>query len=371
MVGLKKKVAPLSITLILSLAFLWSLTGYLRPEVVIFPRNAEPYIWKVISWHDDKSTVEVKDSKVLLSANMKVTSLTGSLPTGVALLFENDAGRLADFSRFNRIKLLIRCSENDTFYLGISTVDPKVTKVNQGLTYRKAGTFVNCSNSWSDVDIKFDSLEVPVWWLKMFGFKASDQSIDLSKISNVFLETTFESPTNVEIQLDVASVTLIGNGMYPMVLYVAWILVVFLAVGIWFVKVRLHEKGLEKQVIKVLEYEQLSLNPIRERDRHAILEYISKNYANYELDIDLLCKVVGVSRTKVNDVLKTEFGTTFTSYVNNLRLIESARLLLEKSDANITEVAYLVGFKNISYFNKLFKEKFGVTPKAYKSQCDE
>jgi AraC-like DNA-binding protein len=40
-------------------------------------------------------------------------------------------------------------------------------------------------------------------------------------------------------------------------------------------------------------------------------------------------------------------------------LIEASRLLSEKPDARITEIAYLIGFKNISYFNKLFKEQFG------------
>jgi len=79
---------------------------------------------------------------------------------------------------------------------------------------------------------------------------------------------------------------------------------------------------------------------------------------------------IAISRTKINDILKAELGFTFTSYLNKLRLTEAARLLAEKEDANIAEIAYSVGYKNVSYFNKLFKEEYGCTPKSFKSLCD-
>ena len=36
-------------------------------------------------------------------------------------------------------------------------------------------------------------------------------------------------------------------------------------------------------------------------------------------------------------------------------------------EANVAEIAYSVGYKNVSYFNKLFKEEYGCTPKTFKS----
>jgi AraC-like DNA-binding protein len=50
-----------------------------------------------------------------------------------------------------------------------------------------------------------------------------------------------------------------------------------------------------------------------------------------------------------------------------LRLTEAARLLNEKSSATVAEVAYSVGYANVSYFNKLFKEEYGCTPKAFRT----
>jgi YesN/AraC family two-component response regulator len=74
----------------------------------------------------------------------------------------------------------------------------------------------------------------------------------------------------------------------------------------------------------------------------------------------------GANRYKINEVLKSELGMTFTSYVNKLRLTEASRLLTEKSSAAISEIAYLVGYANVPYFNKLFKEEFGCTPKSFR-----
>ena len=77
----------------------------------------------------------------------------------------------------------------------------------------------------------------------------------------------------------------------------------------------------------------------------------------------------GVNRNKINDVLKSELGFTFSSYLNKLRLTEAARLLSLEGGATISEVAYSVGYGNISYFNRLFKQEYGCTPKAFRSAC--
>jgi AraC-like DNA-binding protein len=60
---------------------------------------------------------------------------------------------------------------------------------------------------------------------------------------------------------------------------------------------------------------------------------------------------------------------TFTGYLNKLRLKEAARLLTEKSAATVAEIAYSVGYANVSYFNRLFKEEYGCTPKAFRTMA--
>jgi AraC-like DNA-binding protein len=98
-----------------------------------------------------------------------------------------------------------------------------------------------------------------------------------------------------------------------------------------------------------------------------VLKYIATNYTNPELELESVVAGTGANRNKVNELLKTELGMTFTGYVNKLRLTEAARLLTEKSTATVAEIAYSVGYANVSYFNRLFKEEYGCTPKAFRT----
>ena len=52
-------------------------------------------------------------------------------------------------------------------------------------------------------------------------------------------------------------------------------------------------------------------------------------------------------------------------YINEYRL-NIATNLLETTDMSIREIAVKVGVNNISYFNKIFKKKFNLTPKEYR-----
>ncbi|SFU81760.1 AraC-type DNA-binding protein [Pseudoduganella namucuonensis] len=96
-------------------------------------------------------------------------------------------------------------------------------------------------------------------------------------------------------------------------------------------------------------------------------DVISTNYTDADLDLPGIVAPTGTNRNKVNEVLKTELGMTFATYLNKLRLTEAARLLAEKNGAAVAEIAYSVGYANVPYFNKLFKEEYGCTPKAFRS----
>jgi YesN/AraC family two-component response regulator len=54
-------------------------------------------------------------------------------------------------------------------------------------------------------------------------------------------------------------------------------------------------------------------------------------------------------------------GTTFVEYINIIR-IKEAKILLKETDSKIIEIAYKVGFNNVTYFNLIFKKITGQTP---------
>lgn len=99
-------------------------------------------------------------------------------------------------------------------------------------------------------------------------------------------------------------------------------------------------------------------------DIKAILEYIKINYMN-SISIKDLANVVNFSEHYFMRFFKKYMGMTCVDYINEYRL-NIATNLLETTDMPIMEIAVKVGVNNISYFNRIFKKKFNLTPKEYR-----
>ena len=91
-----------------------------------------------------------------------------------------------------------------------------------------------------------------------------------------------------------------------------------------------------------------------------ILDTPSKEYS-----LNYLATTAGLSQVKLQEGFKFLYKRTVTEYVRHIRL-EAARNLLKKTDLNISQVVYTIGFTSRSYFSKIFREKFGVTPNQFK-----
>ena len=65
-------------------------------------------------------------------------------------------------------------------------------------------------------------------------------------------------------------------------------------------------------------------------------------------------------------LFKKHLGFTMTDYLKNVRL-KYAELYLQSTTLTLEEIAYQVGLSSTSYFNKIFKEKHGITPMKYRS----
>jgi AraC-like DNA-binding protein len=115
----------------------------------------------------------------------------------------------------------------------------------------------------------------------------------------------------------------------------------------------------------LIAYQQLSIKPHRDKEKSEVLRFMATQYKNPDLSLESAVTSLGINRTKINELLKDELGMTFSTYLNKLRLAEAARLLSQQDEANVAEIAHLVGYNNVSYFNKLFKNEYGCTPKTF------
>jgi YesN/AraC family two-component response regulator len=59
---------------------------------------------------------------------------------------------------------------------------------------------------------------------------------------------------------------------------------------------------------------------------------------------------------------------TFTEYVNYLRIKRATELLVKNYTDSVYDICFAVGFNNINYFNRLFKQQAGLSPLQYRKK---
>jgi len=93
-----------------------------------------------------------------------------------------------------------------------------------------------------------------------------------------------------------------------------------------------------------------------------VREILEKNIGNDEYDINNLCRELAVSHAQLYRKFKSISNHTIADYFKMLRLYK-AKELLSRQDLNITQIAFTVGFKNLSHFSREFSQQFGKSPK--------
>lgn len=109
----------------------------------------------------------------------------------------------------------------------------------------------------------------------------------------------------------------------------------------------------------------VSSRPLKDLERtRQILKYLEQHYSR-TISIKEISEVCGMSQSHFMRFFKSTMGMSFTPYLNDYRLTMASRLLLFSEDSILT-IAGDTGFNNLSYFNRSFKEKFGMTPREFR-----
>lgn len=282
--------------------------------------------------------------------------------------------RQVDLTPYSEISFKIVCDPKNVIMFVLFSYDDKVTNLANMASRRVSSTAFSCDNHWATVTVQFDELVTPDWWLERFGFEVSQRGYRLDKTMGFAWVNSLQSPLNTPSNVKLTDVRL--RGIDNRFVYGAIIISVCLWIFffVWLLRryvtaltLELREKV--KEDLPLIAYKKLSIEPQKDKEKSGLLRYMATEYANPDLSLETTVASLGMNRTKINDILKEELGLTFSSYLNKLRLTEAARLLSETKEANVSEIAYSVGYNNVSYFNKLFKTEYGCAPKTFKLLC--
>jgi len=96
----------------------------------------------------------------------------------------------------------------------------------------------------------------------------------------------------------------------------------------------------------------------------SILSYINDNYTS-AISLNNVASSIHISTRECSRIFKKELGLTIMDYLLSFRLNASCEML-QKTSKSISEIAMSCGFASSSYFTKVFKEAYGITPKEYR-----
>ncbi len=106
---------------------------------------------------------------------------------------------------------------------------------------------------------------------------------------------------------------------------------------------------------------------LRRRDLENVKNVISivKGDMETNFTVEHLAREMGTNVNKLQEGFKYVYETTVNKYMQQLKM-DAAKEMLENSDLNISEIVIAIGLKNRSYFSKIFKEEYGVSPRYFR-----
>ncbi len=103
-------------------------------------------------------------------------------------------------------------------------------------------------------------------------------------------------------------------------------------------------------------------------DEVTFIRYYVRMNLSEELNLTRLSHLIGLSPNYLCTLFREKTGTSLGKFIRTSRL-EKAAYLLETEGEYVEDIAAKVGFTSASYFCKIFKSHYGLTPRCYRISC--
>jgi len=114
----------------------------------------------------------------------------------------------------------------------------------------------------------------------------------------------------------------------------------------------------------ILMPKNITITSPDERFLQKSIEIVEKNISEPEFSIEQFASALGVSRMQLYRKMEALTDMTVKEFIRNIRLKRASQMLLQNK-LNISEIAFSVGFNDLSHFRKCFREEFGMSATEY------
>lgn len=303
--------------------------------------NATPYAWQLIS--------EIRSANKWPYAGFNV--ILGDTLSGEGC--EN-------WQIYDHIEITMNSTNSEGLHLQTFAHVPEAKRNHPAEFRRLAQIALPLSRLNKSYEVDLKSIQTPLWWKRAYNISLLDTENHHQNVCSfaLLLSPDFAKHSRPDT-LNVYSVKLTGEqpGNSSLGLILIGFSILLLIVPIL--------KPEPFGVIQTTQAARIELSSDSTTLNTKIQEYYENHYMSTEDSAQEFAKQIGIHPKKLQEILRKDFKITHKAWLNHLRIGEAQRLLSE-SEAMIGDIADAVGFRTLSHFNRVFKEKTGLSPKDYR-----
>ncbi len=279
---------------------------------------------------------------------------------GVSIFPESGFVNLVGFD-YLEIELEADKSKRIPFHILVNV--PGFSNPEDAVSYRQMEQEIDYSPDQKVYRLYINKFKTPSWWFTKWQVN-EDQvgSPDYSQVPSFSIQNCQLLKTGVKEKIKVSNIKA-GKENWFQVLIITVTTVAFYILIYFYLKFKKQRSLSSNQY----PYQKLNIINIVDEDAQKIIKYIAENYQREELNSEVMQKELGMTENTIATIFKTSLNTTSKKYLNTIRLQEACRLL-EETDRQISDIAYIVGYSNIPHFNRVFKENLECSPNEYRKK---
>lgn len=262
---------------------------------------------------------------------------------------------------FNTNKLSFK--PRNRLYYDITSTVSKTLRINIGVRVKSKDNFIY--ESAIDTDKESKGRVIPLsyfkpaqWWYDVYQLTEKDfPPPTMDNISHFSIVSGAETPIDIQEIIKISKIKVYMDPLpFIFISITAFLLLIFL---------QLREIALKSKSSK--NYMEIDLQANGNLEEDIIIKYIGENYTRSDLSVDIISEDTGISKYKIPKIIKEKFNLTVPGYLNEIRMKEIKRLLVE-TDLPVLDLSLSVGYNTVSHFNRTFKNREGVSPLNYRKK---
>jgi AraC-like DNA-binding protein len=278
----------------------------------------------------------------------------------LAVFFSPRSGTYFDLSDYDFLDIDVKAIHTRRIPVLLNSVVNNYSVPSDPNSFRPLIAEFDFDTSRSLYSIPLSDFLTPSWWYS--NRKITDAQIgdpEFSKISSVCIQQCHQLPFGVKEEVRIKSIRLTRNN-FTLLYYILSVLIAFY--GIAFLR---HFKLKTSDSTVMLPQHKLDLKNIEDEELEKLITFLGHNYSNPDLSLEIIQMETGINESKINNLLKKHFQSTFKKYLNKLRVQEGKRLLLG-TDRQVLDIAFKIGYSNVTHFNRVFKEQEDCSPNEFR-----